>query len=834
MRRYYRPAFLILLIVALLAWYLPYLWDDSQEYLEKLKSEQDLSSSKAATRIVYPLNNKDWIAFPIPEGSNKVRMISNAHIAKIKHIPPDSIWRYSLNYQLLAADGSLLEENVYHQRTRLTVYKNVKKGRNFSNFYPNDKEESYYANFYASDKDIVLDGRVIHLSLHTIKKVASIRVRLNDFQADIKGVAVRVYAPVKISSHRVKKLWGRLSLDEKEALAKGSVFPASLLSEYEKINLLKNQWQPLGPLGIETKDYESKTLYTLKNISEDKVEPLVLLAGLQADASHPAIIPIPEQGGLTSLELKTLDGSPMPKNIPINLRWFGRTRDEHWQKKATWQADKTLSLAVQGGLLEIRPLAPVVIKATLKVETGEELNITPEALRIKSFFVDAGVDFKIVHLGGKSAPIRVDIRRFFNPEIPLSPSSNLEYQWLDAQRNIVSKGVLKLTNPPSFYDRLKSITEPEKISDPERYYWKLPENVHYLRFKSSQKDIVVNAYNQPLGIIKHSKIPEDSYINLDKEAWLPSWFPLHPLNIEELAIQQRLLWVSGQYHPPEMTDNLLVEAYLWNEHLPEKPYQAHYLLSSYDKENVRDEALRNLYCELPKLKGFSLKLQTPNKLRNLSADLWFFNTDERARNLRVRVDGKLLLKRAVMGQQIKVPLPNITAGKHRFNLSPHQSGRWLLNNTPDCAGNRYLKRRVFKLKSRLKFMYEHQGEDAVLSARLYTPQSNTERTQIKVQIKAINPQNSEPKTITNRWTFKRRIYDIRATASGEESLLLYASKRLNAGESFFIPFNNDLAAGLYQVIISSESKTDAYLSAAQIVAGAYELRRFYREVQFEK
>ncbi|MDQ7089467.1 MAG: hypothetical protein Q9M50_02320 [Methylococcales bacterium] len=394
--------------------------------------------------------------------------------------------------------------------------------------------------------------------------------------------------PVKLSAHRVGNLWRRLNAEQQKSLAKGNVFPAEMLSEAEaeQINLLKNQWQPLGPVGIEGQEYQSKILYILKDISEDKIEPAVLLAGLQADASHPVMIPIPEQGGLIRFEFKMLDGSPLPDNIPMNLRWFGRGREERWQHKSIWKADNIPSYPLKGGLLDVRPLAAVIIKVTLDNGDGIQQDITPEPLRIKSYFTNVNMDFKIEHLNGLATPMRFDVRRFFSPEILTKASTVLEYQWLDAQQTVLNRGSINLIQPASIYDRLKSITDVERISDPESFYWLLPEAVKSVRFKSLQKNTLVNAYIQPSGLIKRNKIPEDSYVSLDKQLLQPSWFPIQPMDLKPLFKQQQLLWVIGQYHPPEEKEDLLANDYLWNEFLPEKPYQAHYLLDLFFKKKL--------------------------------------------------------------------------------------------------------------------------------------------------------------------------------------------------------------------------------------------------------
>ncbi|MDQ7089468.1 MAG: hypothetical protein Q9M50_02325 [Methylococcales bacterium] len=161
---------------------MPQLWDKSQQHLQALKSKHDLSATNIKTSIVYPLDEETWVTIAIPDNSPKIRIISNAHIDEIDSSLPDTRWSYSLEYQILAADESVLNQHIYHQRAALTAYQK-------------SPTEFYYGNHYASDKVIVLDGRMILVGLQGLEQARFIRIRLNHRQADIKGVVMRAYAP---------------------------------------------------------------------------------------------------------------------------------------------------------------------------------------------------------------------------------------------------------------------------------------------------------------------------------------------------------------------------------------------------------------------------------------------------------------------------------------------------------------------------------------------------------------------------------------------------------------------------------------------------------------
>ena len=276
MRRYGRFFMLLILLIAVTYFTLPILHSRTQAWIGRLQvSDVHTVSTTASTSIVYTVKPKQWLKFVLPEQSSHLRILTNAHITQADMTTQNPYWAYAMSYELLDKKNTVLAKGIYHQYSHVTVYKDAQGG-----FVNN--------NYYANKNIIPLDARGILLGMRTMGNAAFLRVSLETINPAVIEAAVRVYVPMKINEHELATSWQRLSLAEKENMAKNSIYPASLLSTEEKRNLLKHQWQAVGPMGIDGKSYQSSTLYTLKEkyVEQELQEIAKLAAGLQAAPEH--------------------------------------------------------------------------------------------------------------------------------------------------------------------------------------------------------------------------------------------------------------------------------------------------------------------------------------------------------------------------------------------------------------------------------------------------------------------------------------------------------------------------------------------------------------------
>ncbi|MGZ8944409.1 MAG: hypothetical protein ACXW1W_03175 [Methylococcaceae bacterium] len=834
-------------------------------------------SPTASSSLVYPVKSKQRLIFALPEDSSQLRIITNAHIRRTDALTVNPNWTYALHYELLDKKGTVLSVGVYHQHSQLTTYKDA-------------QGEQVYNNYYANKDLVPLDGRLILLRLQAIKGAAFLRVSLEADNPAIVETAVRVYVPTKISEQQVATSWLRMNQEQKDNLAKNSVYPASLLSVAEQTNLLKNQWQPVGPMGIEGKDYQILTLYTLddKEIAPYYDVALMLASGLQADAQHYGVIPLPEQGGQLTLTLKALDGSSLAMPVAINLQWFGRTQEQRWQHNVLWSKDTaSLNYHLDGGLLVIRPSMPVVIHADLTTAAEAKQDITDSLLSIKTYRASFDVDFDILHFQQHPAVMRIDVRKlltmtatprpeclpfhWLNPELRIMAGCDLSaleqpplfgridsnndaknrvdslryfsrqtldepvrYQWLNDQQQIIASGVLRALDQPSLFDRVGSITDPINVSDPANYYFHLPAQVSRVRLLSNNPSLLINAYNQPYDFTEKQRIPEDVYAFSDKQNLQLTWFPLRAVNDKSLMQQLAVQWISGQYRPPEDKPELLAGLYLWEDFIPQGKAVGRYLLTGYTGDEPRTDALASVYCSLTVNHDNQVKLDAFNGLRSVMPELIFLREKSDPFSVELFLNQQKVLSMNLIGQQGIMHSPETALGNQRIRLNTNSGGRWLMNYQAQCAGEKYLKRRVFTLNAEagLDFMIKHAAEDEILSARLYSPNNTIDRSQIKVDIEAITA-TAPTATVLTKWTNQKRLYDIRPLPTKAMPILYALGQTLTNGELFAIPINADLPAGAYRVRIALANGPAGLISLSQIRVGVHGQRRFYRETELE-
>jgi hypothetical protein len=99
-----------------------------------------------------------------------------------------------------------------------------------------------------------------------------VEVTLQDSDQMVVGVDTRVYERRPVSAGDGRAVFLRRSKEERAALTAFSPFPPEMLSASEIANLASNLWRPLGPIGIEGRDYDALVIYEADNVA-DEIEP---------------------------------------------------------------------------------------------------------------------------------------------------------------------------------------------------------------------------------------------------------------------------------------------------------------------------------------------------------------------------------------------------------------------------------------------------------------------------------------------------------------------------------------------------------------------------------
>jgi hypothetical protein len=201
---------------------------------------------QARPSLVYPLTKERWLSFDLPVGTTALRFMTNAELPAGMGLDAEV-----LDEEVLYAVEGRLDDApsfVRHQRSRPSY----------------DAQLDWPACFYESGSGgdtspVVLDSRIERLSLTA--GVQRLQLRLASVEGPITSAAVRVYARQEVPEEDLRDRWRQLTPGKRRVLARGNVYPVSLLATDEKTDLLRFRWLPLAP---RVASHLKRRLYTLE------------------------------------------------------------------------------------------------------------------------------------------------------------------------------------------------------------------------------------------------------------------------------------------------------------------------------------------------------------------------------------------------------------------------------------------------------------------------------------------------------------------------------------------------------------------------------------------
>jgi len=214
---------------------------------------------RAIVSISYILDDEKWTSFPISIIGAQARVVTNANLPSYYDLKPDEEMRYAYQFQVVDEDENILSDRIYHHRTKMTTFK--------------DEEGDIFTNSFYIDSDLApFDSRSMRIDLSGMGKGKMIRFRLLSKDKSVSDVGLRLYIYLEHEKEQPGFLWRRLSEKQKMRLTKGNVYTHELLAEEEKRNLIQRTWIPLGPLGADGKDYQTRKLYVLQEAEGEASE----------------------------------------------------------------------------------------------------------------------------------------------------------------------------------------------------------------------------------------------------------------------------------------------------------------------------------------------------------------------------------------------------------------------------------------------------------------------------------------------------------------------------------------------------------------------------------
>lgn len=766
--------------------------------------------------VGFVLTEKQWLEFDIPDQQSVIRILSNASLIHEEWELEDQEYPYVIEYQLLDDDGQLLSEVLYHHRSHVSQ----------------PKEDELLGKvprqFYTEGELLPADGRLMMINMHGLQNPKRLRMRLHSGDPRLQDVVVRCYIRESVAEHKLAYQWARMSEKKREFLARGSIYEHALLSEVEKRNLLTNMWQPMGPIGVRGRDYHDRALYTLRDYEElpelrgDDIQP----AGLWIDRWVNGIVPVPYGGGEVRLEFSPLDPEQVMDGR-VEIYWSGPGVNNRKQfEQLITQSEGHFQQVLENGILDIRSDIPLLVRAFL-LEGDTPLEITPETSYLRGYFTSSEqwVEFPIDHYEQQIMPARFDFRRsVLDPLFPDSSEQDILYQILDRSGKVIRSGKLDYSFQFSHYDRSLDKESGRYLSLPQRYYFNFDKRAHKVRFRSTSP-LLVSGYSRPYELPLLIRVPKDYFGQVEDEQ--PTWFVLLPANRAELELAKKNVLLRLQSAPPEDDPRLLQGEYQWQEYRPRGDWLARDLLLPREPGlPLRSESLAAVYNAMPANQEHRITLQSEAWLKQIRPTLFYQRESATPIMLRVLLDGIEWYRAEIAQQRGELRLPTVVPGEYRLQIVAEEGAEFYLNYTRGAAP--LIKRLSNRFDaSHLSFSYPKVSDGAeVLSARWHVPIEQVEPSRLEVSI-------TLEQRLLNRpllgWTVHKRIYELSPNRQQDTALWGTQHQWLDGGERFFIPMDEDLPAGDYQITLRRSSGSAGYLSLSQLTPGAVESYRLFRE-----
>ncbi|MCU7893255.1 MAG: hypothetical protein KZQ78_17380, partial [Candidatus Thiodiazotropha sp. (ex Ustalcina ferruginea)] len=681
-------------------------------------------------------------------------------------------------------------------------------------------------NAFLKADQVPTDSRVHIMPL--VRSAARLLLKVRSMDPLLQEVMVRSYEPEQYSEHRLDAAWNQLTRYQRDRIALGSVFSPDLLVPQERRNLMRNRWNPLGPSGVQERDFQVRKLFVRQGDLGEPLDEQILPAGLYMDGRHRATVPLPEGRARIRLDFTPVIREQMPQQESISVRWYGPGVDKRSASTFVWTPDhESYSQVYDGGLLEIICSDPQVMRVHREQEEGWQ-EITPDSsyLRIYALDKERSIRFSVAHSGSSATPFRLDLRAMITGiDAVDGVKHKTQYLLLGDDGKVLRQGEFDLQLIPSLYDRLVGEDPSEQLSEPISFHFKLPPNVAVIEVRS-QLPVWANAYTRPMELARKVRVPEDYYRDPQETGFQPAWFVLEPEAVQQLVNGLRAAALIVQRRPPTDDPDVVAGRYDWQEFRPEGRWRGrHLLIPRTSQLAVRDETLATLYQPLRGGVEEQLKLRSPYGQAVLQPTLIYLKAEQRGEKVSVYLDGQLFHQVTLAGKQGQFRLPSLDSGVHRLRLQSTPGIDWYINYAG--SGEQLLLRRFAnKLEAGgMDFLYHKQTPSKEVLTGQFFSTGLVPRAGISVKVEALE----RPIGPYREWSFTERFYDLRIPDEQKVPVLGTKSQQADGGARFFLPLGEDLVPGRYRIRIQPEQQVNGYLSLYRLQPGDARQTHFFVE-----
>lgn len=193
--------------------------------------------------IAYRLDPVRPTVFRFSQPLAQTRIITLPVIAPGQASPGEG-WVYAIRLELLDNAGTIIETRVVHSHSVLLERDGQRRGA---------------LRYYRGRDDVI--GPADEVRISGKRPFAALRVFSAAADPDVIAVDVRVSEQRPLTESAAASAFVRFSPIERKRISAANAFPPELLTSEERIGLAVHQWRPVGPVGIDGRDYRMGVMY---------------------------------------------------------------------------------------------------------------------------------------------------------------------------------------------------------------------------------------------------------------------------------------------------------------------------------------------------------------------------------------------------------------------------------------------------------------------------------------------------------------------------------------------------------------------------------------------
>ncbi len=779
-------------------------------------TKQSSFIENSRVNLTYQLESENWLTFNLMGFDKEIKVVSNAELPLGVSMTTEDRWLYSIEYQVLDDDNRLLFEGQISQKTGQKI------------FIDELTQIQYVSSSYYPATLNPLDSRLYMINLRGFNNPTKLRLRMQSLQSPLVGVIARVYHRVPVATSKLDYQWQRMGIEKKNNLAKASVYQSQLqlLREEEKKLLMNNLWTPMGPLGINDRDYKTKKLYVKREVEQDSIINLKAVdpSGLMVYPDKFGVVKIPVFSGKVKLTWQSIE--PASDNDTVNIEWWGHpsTRHKQWQIKTQ---SEVFTEQLDSGVLQLSATSTTVFKIWIEgvnQDTSDELvEITPDTANLRLYQIDQSpIIYRVNHINEQSTPLRIQLRSFVDEGI-----NEASYAFYNKDNQLISKGLLNATAEKSNYDTVRA--EPTRaIGDPLNYYFNLAANIDRLELTAS-KNVWGAVYTRPLNLPLLVSYPFKQENATESHKTVPAWYFLRPENWKSYVAAGRSLLLALQPRPPEIDEMLMAGQYRWEQFLASGNWRGRELLTrQYDDSGSSDLSATSQYLQIQPDKIIELEFIGQSNQSTISPNLLYLQQQESELKITLWLDNKIYFKQTVFAKSGELDLPTLAPGRYKIKLEMSKTAELFIDHIAN-SGDSFVKRLAINLdKKPLIFSYTKEYDEELLAIRVYTTKSQDLSQNIRLQLSPVSERKMGP---LQSWSIVDREYQLDASDGLPAKLLGGVERELAAPRILFVALGEDLSNGkTYQIKLNLNSGPEGYVILSRTLPGIFDRR----VIQYEK